>query len=1239
MTISLSPPPDQLGHSSPALGPWFSTAPTIGAPADDLSATVTLTAGTHWLAPAPGLLSVFAGGAAAPEIATLKNAHGDYPFASGQIAGVVRLLPEVEERLEQLARFLPPVDAAPPSAPPATPSTVPTRPRVRTIALVLPSAVVSAATSPVAALWPLIPPPAAPPTLDSDDASHAAYLGLSFTGGTLGNDRVPMTDLRLPVGGATGQEKLLQNLPAGDYTLWAFDARGNAIDPGAVAAWWSYLAQAVFSNLWVTGATSTTPTGVACATADQLTVQLVNPHEGALAAPLLDGRLTLSNATTGTGVVRRASGTWPLGFAFGAAGDPAVDDAPIPRVAVLPSGTYAATLSLWPSGPVGTVVTGAPLLRRDFVRVAAVDVERHLVGQARGPVATTTTPGDRRAGDQNRVSTRILVGRASNTDVLAPTIEAATQGVLGVFDAGGPRRIIAPTLDRAWGALAFDPASFASSAALPDVALPTQLNDDGTTTPWYAAHPLAGGALHAVDGSGHDTRPPRQRVLIELAFDAAFAGAWVRVWPEGFDDQIGVHTRMNGGGGRVGADGKAYVVATLPDTTSSGAAAPTAVNLMLVTARGSRLYADKRFARPIVPSPDTPATLGSGTAWTICETGEHGTGGSLGRFVGGMTVIVDQGGGSWALVSPASLAVADLAPATIGSKLRAGDLIELTRPAFKATPDRLYGNGDPAPVVPAIGDPAADDPITALAALGATVDRCLRTTPPLPGSPLPTLDRLEVVVSGWDASHTSAAIATAPPLSPYHELLPHELGHPGAPGAVEVHGTGVRVEGPAALGLLELTRDRSAGLGASWWASVPAAVQPLLARTTAMLAVEAALTLLPTPAAPTAAGLWTAALRTVAAGVEGELGGAQGLIRAGLYPFSDDVARINTWITGTVLPQLASLPGNVSTQIQNALNAIHPNEDAVARALDRRVKASAFGLREAAFSLAAAFGRAEELIYLETAALDHTTLGPTGTDGDPLDLFAALLARATTRPGLRILVCVPLHLLPGTPRMLEDVRNANLLDALGELARALGEDRFAVFYPAAHTGRSTRLSSTSVIVDDAYALTGTTHLWRRGLCFDSSVAAAAFDERLDHGRPQAIRAFRRRLVAGRLGVSLAQLPDDPVELVRAVNTLVTGGSGRLVPGPSQPQPFRPPGVGDDHLVNDYPTQLPPPAAGTPPTAGITSFDRDVWNPNGADTTVTAVALLAALGRSTAATDASATIASDDWRASAVTAVA
>jgi hypothetical protein len=114
------------------------------------------------------------------------------------------------------------------------------------------------------------------------------------------------------------------------------------------------------------------------------------------------------------------------------------------------------------------------------------------------------------------------------------------------------------------------------------------------------------------------------------------------------------------------------------------------------------------------------------------------------------------------------------------------------------------------------------------------------------------------------------------------------------------------------------------------------------------------------------------------------------------------------------------------------------------------------------------------------------------------------------------------------------------------------------------------LDATSVVVDDAWALTGGTHLSRRGLSFDASLAAVVFDERLAGGRPAEVAAFRRALVAGRLGLAPTLLPEDPAELVRAVRQLASRGGGlRLSP----------------EAIDD-------------PGESVTELDTRVWNPDG-----------------------------------------
>lgn len=1215
-----------LNLSSPALGPWFSTSVTIAAPGDALSASITLSASTDWLPPATGVLSLYIGGSQLPiSIATLRNAQGAAPFGNNRLVAVYQLLPEVEERLDALMLFVPPVDANPPATVPTTAGAAATRARLRWFAIEFPDSFLGA--SPLDQIVSVIPSPDA--SITGDD--RAAYLGFKLQGGQLTNGDSPMADLRrageytFPLGGGTGKDKVLQNLPAGTYTLWAFDARGHAIDPGAVAAWWTYLGQIVFSNLWAPNVwPSATPLDqqVVCAADAKLTVHLVNPHEGALAAPLLNGRLNVTGAEDGTvAVCSASSASSGMSFAFGAASDSNVDDAPIPRVALLPSGKYGSTLAVWPGGPVGTTTTSTKLLQRDFVRVAAVDVEQFLVGQERGTTSVTdsSTPMEKRAADQNRASTRVNVARATNADaVLQPTIEAATSALLGVFTAAAaPRRLVTSTVSRGLGALPFkpgsetDPDAFHTAAALPTLPggtkIPLDINSDGSTVPFYVVHALTGGHLQS---AGVTTK---QRVLFEFNLGTAFANAWIRVWPEGFDDVVGVHVRMDGGSGRVGADGKAHVVATLPDVGTISPAAPAAFTAMLVTANGSRTYADKRFNRPSPPASNTPATLAASSNWILCETADSGTGATLGgKFFAGMNVVVDQGSGNFAIVDPSTLATADFASSTLVSNLAASDAIELTQPAFKSIPDRFSPNGEPAPSNSTTGDPF--DHLGSI----CTVDVCPRqgaASLVAPGGPSATMERLEVACSNLSGATVSGAIASAPGIGIHHELLTHDAAHPNAPAAAETHGTGARLDGDAAIGIVEAVRDRTAGLGFSFFPGLSADEKTLVARSTPLLLAEAATTLLPTIAStpPSDNGVWAAVLRTVAPGVEGEGMGfaAKGAIAAGLYPLSGAAStQLQNWLNQTV----NSLPSAAQSPVNNALNGLQPNEVSVQRAFDRRIKASAFGLREAAFSINAAFSRAENFVYIETPALDNRESGPTGTSADPINIWSTLVAQATIRSGLRIIVCAPLHMVSGTPQPIEDVRTAMMLDALDALRRSVGDDRLAVFYPSAATGRSLRICSTTVVVDDAYALTGTTHLWRRGLSFDSSLAVAVFDDRLEDGRPKEVRTFRRRLMAGRLGIPLSQLPDDPGEMVKAINLLVQRGSSRVTATlPGQPGPFTPTG---EATVLTYPTSA---------DNGPSASDRDTWNPNGFDSALTFDNLWSKLRRTTAKNSVDATL--------------
>jgi hypothetical protein len=216
-------------------------------------------------------------------------------------------------------------------------------------------------------------------------------------------------------------------------------------------------------------------------------------------------------------------------------------------------------------------------------------------------------------------------------------------------------------------------------------------------------------------------------------------------------------------------------------------------------------------------------------------------------------------------------------------------------------------------------------------------------------------------------------------------------------------------------------------------------------------------------------------------------------------------------------------------------------------------------------------------------------------------VWAKLIARLGARPGLRLVICVPTRMVPGTPRGLREVRDALLLKAI-DAARAAAPDRVAVFSPGAGGTRPLYLASTTVVIDDVYALTGTTHLWRRGLSFDSSLACSVFDERVTRGRCTELATFRAALMARRLGVPVGTLPDDPIDLVRAIHELDRRGSERLAAVPITAPP--PPVVGQA----TYPTD----------------DDANLWNPDGSvdvvDFESLTTALLGAAGLAPSFTD-------------------
>lgn len=1120
MPRHLTPEPSSYGIGAPVLGPWFSSDVELPAPlAGDLAVQLSIGANESWLPPATGTFGLLFASAPSPLLDGLHAVGGGRAFPvppdpnDARLVALFRLLPEVEERLYRLAAFLPSAGVVLSTRDES--GSLPTRPRVRYLAIELPETFrPNTPPETLSLLGRMLQPPE--PVTDGPEALAELAERLGFALAPDGTRLInaangPMTDLKRPgrfslAGVGLAQETMLTFQEATAVTLWAFDARGRPVDAGAVAAWWHYLATTVFDNLWAEGLDAGGQR--TCRVAAVRTLHMASAHEGPIAGEPVRARLIGADAESPVVAVPST----PLRLQFSGAPEDAPDDAPHPLLCILPDGVYSRSVDVWPGDGWSDVLV------RDMVRVAVVDVEAHLVGQRRIAAPTADDAERRRAAAQQRESTRVSVERTSEQVLLATTDDAVRE-LLAVFDGSEPTRLVAGALDLDWGPL--EP-----MADLPDRAPPARLQ----TTTNDAEQPsqgeglvrvraLAGsGILHGTPGSP-DESVTDQRVAIEVAFapEDNMSRAWVRVWTQGFNLRAGRRVRLDGGAGRVTSDNRAYLVAALPDGDVTPGA-PMGLDVQVKTARGLRLYMDLRFQRP-APIDGAPVNFAVASDVVVCESGE----------LLAETTLVPPGSTLLARSEP---------PAAVRRE-------SVPRERFAAlTLSRKVDNGDVIELTPPLGVFSNEGLATAPAGLEVQFHRLSRSgsrpTEPVSidgaempfiapaGSPPSGIERFEIVCARTGASEARAVMATTPALSRFHELGLHREGHPGAPAAAEFHGTGVKLSGPAAVPMAVYTRERT--FRWTWELVKDAADNPMPA-----LHVSGA-----------GPFRWCAVLRTVAKDVE-----AEGFVPPAGPPLG----------ASTVLEPLLDGSNEFSELLNGLLSADHPEfgpvlraiaaalpdgpveaVDRGARAIERRLHLAVRGAKQGLRSMLAAIERAEDFIYIETPVAQQ------GEEEESARFWPALRDRMQQRPALRLIVCLPVDVQLGQT---DELKRRHRQAAAQALAAFSADTRVAVFSPAAGPGRNLYLASTTVIVDDVFALTGTTHLSDEGLSRHSSLATAVFDEAVIDGRPREVRNFRLRLTAERLGVEPDGVPDDPVELVAAVRELaLRGGAGHLALEPA-----------------------------------------------------------------------------------------
>ena len=1103
----LNPAPSSLGLSSPALGPWFETSDStatdlvaLPTPSADLSVIRSLPNGAIWNAPASGLLSYYVANANRPAaLDTFRQADGTAAFVDGAFILLFTLLPEVAARLGALSQAVPRPDNTTPAI-----GDVRTRPVITHLALELPAGSINT----VAALTAILPSKGGPnadirgdmasPDLD-DDTKRAALLGLSPTSG-LSNASRPATILRRP---ETDEARLLENTSGASINakLWAFTKGGRAYDPGTVAAIWERLAVTDWNNLWATTTASRQRTA---AFTNARTVLLVNAHQGPLDAPI-KARVTgqLSNLTSiDSSDVLFSAGVAPS-IALSAAADPDTDTAPVPLIAPLPAGPYAAPATATPFA--GWADAGA--LTRDFQRVAITDVERLLVGLGRDAGSIQADPQKRVVAAQNTAAPLFL-----------PDSDAVANEVMARFaDTNSAVTMIAPELDRDYG--------------------PQPRSALGMTDPFAVSFDNPVATAHALKGSGANVGDTAEDQRIVLRFDTTLpAGAWVRAWPHGRDTNTGRRFRMTGGAALADANGSALLILPLPNGENGGESkeVPFSYDLSMTTSLGNRLLVDRRGIRPAVDTSGGAvniSALSAGQDLYCCETTLSPSAGA-GSIAPGQSIVVLNG----------TMADEDFSALDVTS-LRAIDL-SAALPNLADGSDRIVTN-EPAFVQTTQGDlPTAQT-------TGGPV-RVHET-----GFHTGTLSQEIYDFAAFEASGNQGVIGAVMGRKHWHESPPAALGHPGVNAAPEVHGEGLGIAGPAANQLRLLMRERS-----------PADIADF---------VTTMGTPLPNIPEPAVAGAWTALLETAVKGTHGNL--LMSLIPDSVTPGTiwDNADPANPGIKQHIDTVLAGLPGGMT--VDALVDSATFDDDVASAAFDRLLEKNRNGVRGFAQAAMAAIGRAEDLIWLQTPALD---IEAWTSDSSDIRFVEAITDRLAANPALRVVLVLPQKHLPERNIRLEEIRKSALAAALNALQNA-ATDKVAWVVPTGGPERAFHMSSTTLVVDDAVLFSGSAHCWRRGLVYDSALTVAVFDERLDFGRPQTVVAARRALAGALLGVQANLIPDSAPELVAALKAQASGGGF----GRSNPNVYTP---------TDDPNPAP---------------DREVWNPAPSDA-FNLVAAIAAL---------------------------
>jgi hypothetical protein len=273
------------------------------------------------------------------------------------------------------------------------------------------------------------------------------------------------------------------------------------------------------------------------------------------------------------------------------------------------------------------------------------------------------------------------------------------------------------------------------------------------------------------------------------------------------------------------------------------------------------------------------------------------------------------------------------------------------------------------------------------------------------------------------------------------------------------------------------------------------------------------------PAAPAAgSGTFAAAtLQTIAKGCETpELSlFPQGYTTLKQNTPAQVAQQLSNFVTNNVIPSW--MPPAATTAFTNAMVGLgnNPNVQSAYGELSREYDASLNGRRDAFWALKNALDNARECIYIQGTFFGDTHY-PTLPARLADDFIEIIKAKLTQNKALKVILCLSqkIHYGKGYETFMarEYKKRQEAIQYLGN------PDRVIAFHPMGHPQRPKQLMTNIVLVDDVWAMVGTSNLRRRGLMFDGGQDIVLLDRTIVNGKSAGIAAFRRQVMADHLSL-------------------------------------------------------------------------------------------------------------------------